>query len=193
VVDQRIAAAQARLAAIPRQFAAQAQATDAGIRVAEAAYTATLTQLALAQAGPRAEEVALAQAAVQQAEVALAMAQAARARTELRAPFGGAVTQVLVEPGDLVTPERAVVVLATLDRVQAVTVDLLERMVTSVAVGQAVTIRADALPEQVFTGRVAASRRRRSLSRDVTYPSSSHWKATRRRCGGNEGGGGNWE
>ncbi len=171
VVDQRIAAAQARLAAIPRQFAAQAQATDAGIRVAEAAYTATLTQLALAQAGPRAEEVALAQAAVQQAEVALAMAQAARARTELRAPFGGAVTQVLVEPGDLVTPERAVVVLATLDRVQAVTVDLLETDVTAVAVGQAVTLRADALPEQVFTGRVARIEAQAVLYRgDVTYP-----------------------
>ncbi|HNT78487.1 MAG TPA: HlyD family efflux transporter periplasmic adaptor subunit [Anaerolineae bacterium] len=171
VVDQRIAAAQARLATIPRVFAAQAQAADAGVRVAEAAYTATLAQLALAQAGPRAEEVAVAQAAVQQAEVARATAQAARARTELRAPFGGAVTQVLVEPGDLVTPERAVVVLATLDRVQAVTVDLLETDVTAVALGQAVTLRADALPGQIFAGRVARIEAQAVLYRgDVTYP-----------------------
>lgn len=171
VVDQRIAAGQARLAAIPRQFAVQAQAADAGIRVAEAAYTATLTQRALAQAGPRAEEIAVAQAAVQQAEVALATAQAARARTELRAPFAGAVTQVWVEPGDLVTAERSVAVLATLDRVQAVTVDLLEADVTTVAVGQAVTLRADALPGQTFTGRVARIEAQAVLYRgDVTYP-----------------------
>ena len=171
VVDQRIAAAQTRLAAIPRLFAAQVQAADTGVRVAEAAYTATLTQLALAQAGPRVEEIAVAQAAVQQAEVALATVQAVQSRTELRAPFAGVVTQVLVEPGGLVTPERAVIVLATLDKMQAVTVDLPETDITAVAIGQSVTLKADALPEQSFTGRVAKIEAQPVLYRgDVTYP-----------------------
>lgn len=169
--EQKITAAQTRLAAIPRLFAARVQAANASVRVAEAGRDAAQAQLALAKAGPRAEEIAVAQAAVQQAEVALATAQATQTRTELRAPFAGVVTQVRVEPGDLVTPERAIVVLATLDRLQAVTINLLETDVTSVAVGQRVTLEANALPGQTFTGRVTSIAAQSVLYRgDVTYP-----------------------
>jgi len=171
VVEQKIAAAETRLAAIPHVFAAQAQAADAGVRVAEAQLTATQAQLALAQAGPRAEDVAVAQAAVRQAEVALAAAQAALARTELRAPFAGTVTQIYVETGDIVTPERPVVVLATLDRLRVRTRDVLENDASYVSVGQPVTVKVDALPETAFAGRVAQIEPQGVLYRgDMAYP-----------------------
>ncbi|HQI84072.1 MAG TPA: efflux RND transporter periplasmic adaptor subunit [Anaerolineae bacterium] len=171
IVEPKIAAAQTRLTTIPRVFAAQAQVADAGVRVAEAQLAAAQAQLTLAQAGPRAEDVAVAQAAVQQAEAALAAAQAALAHTELRAPFAGTVTQVYAETGDLVTPERPVIVLATLDRLQVRTRDVLENDVSHVSVGQAVTVKVDALPETVFAGRVAQIEPQGVLYRgDVAFP-----------------------
>ena len=171
VVEQKIAAAETRLAAIPRVFAAQAQAADAGVHVAEAQFAAAQAELALTQAGPRAEEVAAAQAAVRQAEAALAAAQVALTHTELRAPFAGTVTQVYVETGDIVTPERPVVVLATLDRLRVRTRDVLENDVSYVSVGQAVTVEVDALPETAFAGRVAQIEPQGVLYRgDVAFP-----------------------
>jgi membrane fusion protein (multidrug efflux system) len=127
VVEQKITAAETRLAAIPRVFAAQTQAADAGVHVADAQLVAVQAELALAQAGPRVEDIEVAQAAVRQAEAALAAAQAALTHAELRAPFDGTVTQITVETGDIVTPERPVLVLATLDRLQVQTCDILEK------------------------------------------------------------------
>ncbi len=171
VVEQKIAAAETRLAAIPRVFAAQAQVAGAGVDVAQAQLAAAQAQLALAQARPRAEDVTVAQAAVRQAEVALAAAQAALAYTELRAPFAGTVTQVYGEAGDIVTPERPILVLATLDRLQVRTRDVLENDVSYVSVGQTVTVKVDALPEIAFAGRVAQIEPQGMLYRgDVAYP-----------------------
>ena len=171
VVEQRIAAAQTRLAVIPRAFAAQILVAETGVRVAEAQRDIAVAKLALVQAGPRVEEVAVAEAAVQQAEVALAAAQVALPDTELRAPFAGTITQVLAEVGDTVAPERPVAVLATLDRLQARTRDLQETGVVHVAIGQIVALKADALPGQTFTGRVAQVKAQSVLYRgDVTYP-----------------------
>lgn len=171
VVEQKIAAAQTRLAAIPRVFAAQTQAADAGVRVAEAQRAAAQAELALVQAGPRVEEINVAQAAVRQAEAALAAAQDTLAHAELRAPFDGTVTQVYVETGDVVTPERPVLVLATLDRLQVRTRDTLENDVSYVSVGQAVTVKADALPEVAFTGRVVQIEPQGILYRgDMAFP-----------------------
>ncbi|MGC9396391.1 MAG: HlyD family secretion protein, partial [Anaerolineae bacterium] len=171
VVDQRIAAAQARLASIPDVFAAQVQAADAGVHVAEAQLAAAQAELTQTQAGPRAEEVAVAQAAVRQAEAALAAAQATLTHTELRAPFAGTVTQVLIETGNFVTLERPVVVIATLNRLHVQTRDVLENDVGYVSVGQPVTVKVDALPEATFAGYVAQIEAQGVLYRgDVTYP-----------------------
>jgi multidrug resistance efflux pump len=171
VVEQKIAAAETRLAAIPRVFAAQVQVAGAGVQVAEAQLTAVQAQLALAQARPRAEDVAVAQAIVRQAETVLAAAQAALAHTELRAPFAGTITQVYVEAGDIVTPERPIVVLATLDRLQVRTRDVLENDVSYVSVGQTVRVKVDALPEATFAGRVAQIEAQGVLYRgDVAFP-----------------------
>ena len=171
VTEQKIAAARTRLAVIPRVFAAQVQAGDAGVHVAEAQLVAAQAELTQAQAGPRAADIVVAQAVVQQAEAALAAAQAALVHAELRAPFAGTVTQVSIETGNLVTPEMPIFVLATLDRLQVRTRDVLENDVGYVSVGQPVTVKVDALPEVIFTGHVAQIEAQGVLYRgDVAFP-----------------------
>jgi hypothetical protein len=61
--------------------------------------------------------------------------------------------------------------LATLGRLQVRTRDVLENDVSYVGVGQAVTIKVDALPETVFIGRVAQIEPQGVLYRgDVAFP-----------------------
>jgi multidrug resistance efflux pump len=170
VVDQRIAAAQTRLDITPRVFAAQVAVAGAGVRVAEARLAASQADLALHRAGPWAEVIAQAQASVKQAEAALATARLALARTELHAPFEGTLTQLYIEVGDVVGPERPIGVFAALDGLQARTVDLLEIDVLHISEGQPVTVEVDALSTPL-QGHVAQVKPRSVLYRgDVTYP-----------------------
>ncbi len=66
-------------------------------------------QLAMLKAGPTKTEVAIAQAAVNEAAAQLALAQAKLDECILSAPFAGVITNVLVRPGDLVTPRTPLV------------------------------------------------------------------------------------
>jgi multidrug resistance efflux pump len=171
VLDQRILAAQTRLEIIPRLFAAQVRAAESSVHVAEAHHTTSLAQLELAQARPRAAEIAIAQANVQKAQAALDAAHIALAHMELRAPFTGTVTQMFITRGDTVTPDRPIAILATLDRLQARTSDLLETDVVAIRPAQDVTLKVDALPEQVFLGKIVHLEAQSLLYRgDVTYP-----------------------
>jgi HlyD family secretion protein len=98
------------------------------------------------------EEIAQAKARLQQAELTVAQLELQLQDAELRAPFAGTVVDVLVETGDQVNPGQVVVVLATLDQLQARTVDLTELDVARVTVGQAATVSVDALPGREFAG-----------------------------------------
>ena len=74
---------------------------------------------------------------------------------ELRAPFDGVVSAVEVKVGDEVSPGQIVLVLATLDRLQVKTTDLTELDVGRIAVGHAVEVSVDALPDESFAGEVS--------------------------------------
>jgi len=143
---EAVAAAEAALAAAQGSSGARVQEASAGVWLAAAQRDVSQAQLALVEAGVTAEEVAVSEVAVQQAEVGLAVAKEALERTEIRAPFAGTVTKVEVEVGETVGPGQVVAVLAVLDRLQAVTVDLTELDVARVAEGQAAAVTVDALP-----------------------------------------------
>jgi len=98
------------------------------------------------------EEVAQAEARLRQAELAAARLELQMEDAELRAPFAGMVVDVQVEVGDRVAPGGTVVVVATLDQLEARTVDLTELDVARVAVGQPVAVSVDALPDREFGG-----------------------------------------
>lgn len=95
----------------------------------------------------------------------LAEAERLLAETELRAPFAGTVTDVLLEPGEHAAPGRGVVVLSGDGGVE-VEVEVPESVLASVAVGDAVTVRlpvvgVDAVPATIKSvGRTAAGRGR---------------------------------
>ena len=150
---------------------AQVRAAQAAVWSAVAQRDAAQTRLALVAAGATAEEIASTEAGVTQAEAALAQARAALERTEIRAPFAGTVVEVTVDAGDTASPGEVVVVLATLDELQAVTVDLTELDVARVAEGQAAAVTVDALPELEIAGHVVRIEKQSEDYRgDVVYP-----------------------
>ena len=108
---------------------------------------------------------------VENTHLQVARAQAELEQATLVAPFAGTVTKVYVDTGDLVTPGEVVLVLATLDRLQARTVDLTELDVARVAEGQAATVTLDALPDVELKGHIVRIELQAVDYRgDVTYP-----------------------
>jgi len=92
---------------------------------------------------------------IEAADLALEEAQSALEDATLEAPFDGTVATLNVDVGDSVAAGQTVLVLATLDRLQAVTKDLTELDVVRVAEGQAAAVTVDALSDEVFAGEVS--------------------------------------
>jgi len=156
VTLQRIAAARAQIdllySGADRE---QLRAANAGVAAAAAQREAMQAQLDLLLAGASTEEIAAIEAKVLQAEVGVEAAKAALAYTEVRAPFAGTVTSVMVEVGNAMRPGQVAAVLATLGELQARTTDLTELDIVHVAVGQPVVVTADGVPGVVFKGVVS--------------------------------------
>jgi HlyD family secretion protein len=150
------AQAQAQRAAANVRIA-EAQVAQAGAEVdrAEAQVVQAQAQLDLLRAGSRPEDIAASEAAAAQAEAAVTAARNALADVVLRAPFPGTIGAVLMEAGELVTPQTSVIRLGDLTRLRVRTEDLGEGDVNLVRVGQPVRITIDALPDSEFQGTVA--------------------------------------
>lgn len=90
-------------------------------------------------------------------ETARASVEAARARKldrVIRAPFAGVVGLTDVAPGALISPGAAIVTLDDLSTVR-VDFDVPDRYVPVLAEGSAIVARADAWPDESFSGRIA--------------------------------------
>jgi HlyD family secretion protein len=169
--NEALTAARLRLEAAQAIGYARLRAAQAGVTLASAQQKEAAARLALLEAGVRAEDVAVSEVMVQQAEAALETARAALEDTELRAPFSGTVTEINVDIGETAAPGDVIVVLATLDRLQVLTTDLIELDVARLREGQPVIVKVDALPDVSLSGRVT----RIDLQSvdhhgDVTYP-----------------------
>ena len=77
------------------------------------------------------------------------------ADTEVRAPVAGVVVKRLAYRGEWVKQGGAVLELAVLDPLKVV-VPVPERYLSALSVGEKVTLTADALPEEIFHGRIHA-------------------------------------
>jgi multidrug resistance efflux pump len=174
----QLEAAQAALDSAEAQLAQAQQGGEAQLRALEASVWAAAAQrdvaearLALTKAGATIEQIGKAEASVQQAKAAVASAQEAINLLSLEAPFGGTVVQVNVEPGELASPGVPVVVLATLEQLQARTTDLTQMQVVRVSPGQPVAVTVDALEETVLEGAVERIELQAVDYRgDATYP-----------------------
>lgn len=126
-------------------------------------------QLALLRREPRPEAVQIAQAQVQEAEVAyrqalarleqtrvsLLQAQALLAESTVVAPVDGVVGHKFAERGQAVTSSTPLVRLIDVDPA-VIVVAISERDLQRIQRGFPVTVRTDALPGEVLTGRIAS-------------------------------------
>jgi HlyD family secretion protein len=123
-------------------------AAQAGVAQAQAAQARLNPE-------PRDSQKAMASAGIAQAEASLELAKLNREKAELRAPFDGIVAALNIDPGDPSTtagmPAIKVVNVSTL----RVDVQISDTDIAQVAVGQAVEVRADAMPDTVIAGKVS--------------------------------------
>lgn len=103
---------------------------------------------------PDPDDLALAQARLTAAQAQVKAAQATLDRLAIRAPFDGVVTEVRISAGETVYPNTTVLAVADFSAWYAETVDLSEKDVVKVMVGQSVEIIPDALPEVTLKGEV---------------------------------------
>jgi multidrug resistance efflux pump len=120
--------------------------------------------------GPNAEQLALLDARLNNAKAQVASAENTLANYELKAPFDGEVMDLNVSVNEMVGPESWAVVVADTSQWYIETSDLTELEVVDVAVGQHVSITADALPGVEMNGVVQEiSQTYKSQSGDILY------------------------
>ena len=109
-----------------------------------------------ARVGSRSEDVSAARAAMVAADARVAQAKATLDRRQIRAPYAGEVLQVKARTGEYYTPgaSEAPVVLGDTRRLR-VRMDVDERDIGRVKVGQGAFAVADAFPGVKFAGKVA--------------------------------------
>lgn len=126
--------------------------TDSELYAAQAMITQA--ESVVAHLDPRPEALALAQAQVDQAQVALDLATVAAQDAVLVAPFAGTVASLTIDLGQVVAPGMPAITFGNLAKLQIETTDLAEADIARVGEGQPVQVTLDALPEQVFDGRI---------------------------------------
>jgi HlyD family secretion protein len=147
--------ARQRLDRVQKQTGREIQQAEASVQEALQAYQ-------LSERGPRPEEVAQARAAVGEALGQLRSVENQFRDTEVRAPFAGVITQRYATVGAFVTPTTSAsntssatsASIVALARELEVLAKVPEVDIGKIRSGQPVEIKADAYPDQVFTGRV---------------------------------------
>ncbi len=125
-------------------------------------------------------------AQVQQMEVALAQAETNLAYASIRAPFAGYIAERNLDPGSYVsgttastsTMSRGILSVHDVETVRTL-IEVVEKDVPLVKVGQRADVRAEAYPNEVFEGRVtrivqALNRATRTMTVEVDLPNKDH-------------------
>jgi RND family efflux transporter MFP subunit len=125
-------------------------------------------------------------AQVKQMEVALAQAETNLAYSYIRAPFAGYIAERNLDPGSYVsgatastsTMSRGILSLHDVETVRTL-IEVVEKDVPLVRIGQRAEIRAEAYPHQVFEGTVtrivqALNRATRTMTVEVDLPNKAH-------------------
>ncbi len=135
-------------------FISQAALDDAQ-RAADVARSQVSSALAQAQSNtPSGSDAALAHAALEQALAGQQLASVKLAQGQVLAPSGGVLISRDVEVGDIVQPGKALMVLASSGQTQ-VLVQIDEKNLSKIALGQKAFGSADAFPDQRFDALVS--------------------------------------
>ncbi len=165
VAEQALRQAQANLVTLRRQhqrseqlfargFIGQAALDEALRNLQVAESQAASARVQAASQGEHGSELLLATAALEQARAALRVAQARLAYTTIAAPVDGVLIARNAERGDVVQPGKVLMVLSPAGRTQLV-VQIDERNIALLRLGQGALASADAYPGQRFGARLA--------------------------------------
>lgn len=135
-------------------FVGQVQLDDAQRNLDIAQSQMQTAQLQMQSSRAQGSDYLLAAAALQQAEATLRMAQAKLKYTVITAPADGTLIARNVEPGYVVQPGKTLMVLSPAGRTQIV-VQIDERNLANLRLGQQALSAADAYPGQRFAAQVA--------------------------------------
>ena len=126
------------------------------------------------------------QAQVKQMEVALAQAETNLAYSYIRAPYAGYIAERNLDPGAYVTGStaststmsRGILTLHDIKSVRTL-LEVVEKDVPLVKIGQRAEVRAEAYPDRIFVGQVARivqalNRATRTMTVEVDLPNSDH-------------------
>jgi multidrug resistance efflux pump len=142
---------------------------EAELALAQAIYDEGAAHLADVQNGPDPAVLKLAEAKLKSAQDQADAARVTLDQIQIKAPFGGQISQVNVSAGDLVTPGQVLIVVTDQSHLQVRTTDLSERDVSQVKEGAQVSVWIKPLSLEV-TGVVrAVSARADTIGGDVVY------------------------
>lgn len=168
-VDAKRLRSLASAGAISVQEAELAQTKAA---TAQQKYNAAVAQIATEQ-----QAVAAAQGRVSAQNAAVAQTKERQSYAILASPITGVVLEKVSEPGNLIQPGGEVLRLGDFSSVKVV-VPVSELELSKIRVGQAVTVKLDAFPQESFSGQVsrispAADQAARQVPIEVTIPNSN--------------------
>jgi len=139
---------------VNRGFYSPAQLDEASRALAVAESQLKSGEAQVASNRPEGADAQAIRAALDQARATLALAEARLAYASLSAPLAGRVLTRNVEPGDTVQPGKVLLVLAP-DAETELTVQIDEKNIGLLAMGQTARVSADAYPQQNFAATVA--------------------------------------
>ena len=99
-------------------------------------------------------DIALAEAQVQQAKATLDLNRAQLANLIILAPMNGKITKRYVDPGIMVKDTTPILAMMDLDEVKMM-VNVIEKELVRLQIGQAVKVTVTAFPNRLFQGRIA--------------------------------------
>lgn len=139
----------------PDPTGAQIAQTDAGIAQAQAGLDLAIANRQRLNPDPQESQQLRAEAQIIDADSALELARLNREYAELRAPFDGTIAEINIDPGDpaMTVRDAAIKIVDVSDLY--VSVDISDVDISKVSLDQPASVYADALPGQLFTGRVS--------------------------------------
>lgn len=153
-----INAANAQIWQASAQFEALQAGRPADIEALEANVRSAQANLDKLLAGSTTSQIAAAEADVKAATATLQQQLISLSQTELRAPFGGLIAAVDINPGEQASPGTPLIQLADTNEWRIETEDLTELQVVDVIEGDNAVVTFDALPGIEMVARVTSIR-----------------------------------